>query len=507
MKPTMTPSEYHAFLRQNFYSFIQRCFYEANPSTPFLPNWHLEVIAAALESCRRGETTRLIINVPPRSLKSVAANAFVGFLLGHDPSAKILCVSYGQELANAHALDCRRIVTSAFYKGLFPHMRLSPHRQAVHEFVTTQQGYRLSTSVAGALTGRGADYIIIDDPLKPDEALSDTQRKSVNDWFDNSLYSRLNDKRRGRIVLIMQRLHQDDLVGHVQELEPWTLIRFPAIAEQDETHEIQTPHGPRCFQRRAGEALHPEREPLEVLKRIRGTVGEYNFAAQYQQSPTPLGGGMVEAAWFKSYTPAELPSTFEQVFQSWDTANKATDLNDFSVCTTWGIKDKHAYLLDVYRRRVSYPELKSAVKQLAARHNPKTILVEDRASGTQLIQELISEGVYAVQEYDPTMDKVVRMNTVTSTIESGFVHIPEKAPWLDEFLQELTTFPKAKYYDQADSVSQALDWLKQQPTATYAVAETLTRHATEIRKARYFPPSDSPLINRGALLREWDRMR
>ena len=113
-----------------------------------------------------------------------------------------------RKLANAHALDCRRIVTSAFYKGLFPHMRLSPHRQAVHEFVTTQQGYRLSTSVAGALTGRGADYIIIDDPLQPDEALSDTQRKSVNDWFDNSLYSRLNDKRRGCIVLIMQRLHQ-----------------------------------------------------------------------------------------------------------------------------------------------------------------------------------------------------------------------------------------------------------------------------------------------------------
>jgi len=267
----------------------------------------------------------------------------------------------------------------------------------------------------------------------------------------------------------------------------------------------RTDHG--VFQRRAGEALHPEREPLEVLNRIRRTVGEYNFAAQYRQSPAPVGGGMVKAAWFKPYTPAELPTTFEQVFQSWDTANKPAELNDFSVCTTWGIKDKHAYLLDVYRRRVSYPELKSAVKQLAARHNPKTILVEDRASGTQLIQELISEGVYAVQEYDPTMDKVVRMNTVTSTIESGFVHIPEKAPWLDEFLQELTTFPKAKYYDQADSVSQALDWLKQQPTATYAVAETLTRHATEIRKARYFPPSDSPLINRGALLRDWDRMR
>ena len=361
MKPMMR-SEYHAILGQDLYAFIERSYCELNPNTPFLRNWHLEVIAAALESCRRGETARLIINVPPRSLKSVAANAFVAFLLGHDPSAKILCVSYGQDLANAHALDCRRIMTSDFYKGVFPHTRLSPHRQAVHEFVTTQQGYRLSTSVAGALTGRGADCIIIDDPLKPDEALSDTQRKSVNDWYDNSLYSRLNDKRHGCIVLIMQRLHEDDLVGHVQELEPWTQIRFPAIAEQDETHEIQTAYGPRCFQRRAGEALHPEREPLELLNRIRGTVGEYNFAAQYQQCPAPLGGGMIKADWFKTYTPEESPLKFEQIFQSWDSANKPTELSDFSVCTTWGVKEKHLYLIDVYRKRLDFPELKRAVK-------------------------------------------------------------------------------------------------------------------------------------------------
>ena len=471
-------------------------------------NWHLDAIAAALEACRRGEITRLIINVPPRSLKSLSLNAFVAFLLGQDPSAQIIYASYNQDLADKHARDCRTIMISRFYRDLFPRTRLSPHRQSVQEFMTTMQGCRLSTSVGGAVTGRGADYLIVDDPLKADEALSDTRRRSVNDWFDNTFYSRLNDKKTGRIIIIMQRLHEDDLVGHVLGLgEPWTVIRFPAIADQDETHTIQTRYGIRRFHRRAGEPLHPEREPLEVLNHTREVLGEYNFSGQYQQDPAPLGGGMVKAAWLKTYTPEELHAKFELVLQSWDTANKPTELSDFSVCTTWNILDKHVYLLDVYRKRLSYPELKSAVKEQAARHNPRTILIEDKASGTQLIQELVAEGVHAVQPYAPTMDKITRMNTVTSMIENGFVHIPEKAPWLGEFLHELTTFPKGKYSDQVDSTSQALDWLKQQATPRYAVAEALKQYDADRRKARNFPPSDSPLINRGALLREWDRRR
>jgi len=508
MKLTLKPSEYRAFLRQDLPTFNQRCFYELNPTTKLLWNWHLEVIAAALEDCRRGKTTRLIINVPPRSLKSLSLNAFVAFLLGQDPSAQLICVSYSQDLANRHALDCRTILTSSFYQKLFPHTRLSPYRQSVQEFMTTRQGCRLSTSVGGVLTGRGADYLIVDDPLKADEALSDTRRKSANDWFDNTFYSRLNDKKTGRIIIIMQRLHEDDLVGHVLGLgEHWTVIRFPAIAQQDETHVIQTPYGPQCFQRRAGEPLHPEREPLEVLNRIREVQGEYNFAGQYQQEPAPLGGGMVNLAWFRTYTSAELPSKFEQKIQSWDTANKPTELNDFSVCTTWGAMGRDLYLLDVYRKRLGYSELKRAVREQAAAFNATTILVEDEASGTQVIQELVAEGVHAIKGYKPNANKVMRLHSVSSTIENGFVHIPEKAPWLAEFLHELTTFPKGKYYDQVDSTSQALDWFKQQSTPRYAVLEYFNQLEADMKKPRNFPPSDSPLINRGALLREWDRRK
>jgi predicted phage terminase large subunit-like protein len=484
VKPAL--NDFRALLRRDLFAFTERCFYELNPTTLFLRTWHIELVASALDACRRGEITRLIINQPPRSLKSHCASiAFVAHLLGHNPTAQIICASYGQDLANKHALDCRTILASAWYQALFPRTRLSAERQAVQEFMTTEQGFRLSTSVGGMLTGRGSDFIIIDDPLKPDEALSDTQRKAVNEWFDHTLYSRLNDKRKGCIILIMQRLHEDDLVGHVLGLEPWKVIRLPAIAEEDETHVIQTPYGTRRFQRRAGEALHPEREPLEVLTHLREAQGEYNFAGQYQQAPAPLGGGLVKTEWFKSYTTNDRPVKFETIIQSWDTANKPTELSDYSVCSTWGVKDKQLYLLHVYRKRVGYPDLKRAVRDQAEAFNPQTVLIEDKASGTQLIQELISEGMHAIKKYEPTMDKIMRMHSVTSTIENGFVYLPEKAAWLAEYLHELTTFPRGKNDDQADSTSQALDWFKTSSTqGVYGLLEFAKKEEERIMAAR-----------------------
>jgi predicted phage terminase large subunit-like protein len=193
---------------------------------------------------------------------------------------------------------------------------------------------------------------------------------------------------------------------------------------------------------------------------LREIQGEYNFAGQYQQAPAPLGGGMVKPEWFKTYTEIQLPTSFEMIFQSWDTANKPTELSDYSVCTTWGSKEKHVYLLNVFRKRLGYPELKCAVREQAGAFNPQMIVIEDKGSGTQLIQELVYDGMHSIKRYEPKGDKVIRLSTVTSTIENGFVHLPEKAPWLAEYLHELSIFPKGTNDDQADSTSQALDWFK-----------------------------------------------
>src|SRR5437773_173457 len=220
----LSPREFDAILRSDLGYFAERCFCELNPQAAFLPSWHIEVIAAKLASVREGKIRRLIINLPPRHLKSLLASiAFPAWCLGHDPSAQILSVSYGQELADKLARDCRSIMMSQWYRRIFP-TRLAPHRQAVQEFITTAQGYRLATSNGGVLTGRGADIILIDDPLKPEEALSDAQRQAANDWFDHTLYSRQNDKQHGAIVIIMQRLHEDDLVGHVLAQDGWEVL-------------------------------------------------------------------------------------------------------------------------------------------------------------------------------------------------------------------------------------------------------------------------------------------
>ena len=340
MIENLTRAEYETLLRQDLGTFAARCFQDLNPQTELAMNWHLEVIAAKLTAVREGKIRRLIINLPPRHLKSLMASiAFPAWCLGHDSSAQILSVSYAQDLADKLARDCRGIMISPWYRQIFP-TRLAPQRQAVQEFITTRQGYRLATSTGGVLTGRGADLILIDDPLKPEEALSDARREATNEWYANTLYSRLNDKCSGAIVIIMQRLHEDDLVGHVLGQEPWEVVSFPAIAEADEVHEIATIGGPQRFTRRPGEALHPARETLATIEHICRTIGEYNFAGQYQQSPAPLGGGLVKEAWFKRYGEHERPERFEHIVQSWDTANKATELSDFSVCTTWGIRGR-----------------------------------------------------------------------------------------------------------------------------------------------------------------------
>ena len=449
--------EYQHILRQDFMSYLERAFYELNPQAELQVAPYIEVMACKLEACRQGRITRLIINLPPRHLKSHTASiAFVSWLLGHTPSLHVICASYGQELADKLARDCRTLMTSAFYRSLFG-SRLSD-RQAAHDFATTDGGTRLATSVGGVLTGRGADFIIIDDPLKPDEAMSETSRKSVNDWYDNTLLSRLNNKSTGCIIIVMQRLHQDDLVGHVLEQEEWDVVRFPAIAEEDESFLIETPLGKRTYDRKVGDLLDPNREALVTLQNLRKTSGQYNFASQYQQNPIPVGGNIVKAEWLQYYeTP---PPEFLLKVLSLDTASKAKEINDYSVGTVWGYRDRKYFLLHVMRQRLNYPDLKRKVIELAKDFDVHKVLIEDKSSGTSLLQDLQNEGMCGLEPYEPAgSDKVMRLHAQTALFEHGDVLLPHSAPWLDDYVRELTGFPGTKFDDQVDSTTQALHYL------------------------------------------------
>ena len=248
----------------------------------------------------------------------------------------------------------------------FPRTRIG-QKDSETEIELTARGFRLATSVGGTLTGRGGDLIIIDDPLKPDDAYSETKRNAANEWFKNTLLSRLDDKRTGAIIIVMQRVHMDDLTGFVtSQSDEWEVLNLPAIAEIDEVIPISDT---KVHRRRVGEALSPEREPLSVLENLKAQLGSDAFSAQYQQMPVPPGGAMIKRDWIKRY--AELPLQRERslILQSWDTASKGGPENDFSVCTTWFIsRDRRWYLIDVWRKRVDYPELKAAVRTLASRH-------------------------------------------------------------------------------------------------------------------------------------------
>jgi len=461
----MTIQELQAIVRHDLVSFVERSFYELKPGQSLDLAPHIEVMATKLEEVRKGKIKRLIINLPPRHLKSHCVSvAFVAWVLGHHPNKHIICASYGQDLANDLAAQCRRLMASPFYQGLFG--SLLGGRQAVDDFETVYGGRRLATSIGGVLTGRGADLIIIDDPQKADDALSETSRKATHTWFDNTLLSRLNDKREGAIIIVTQRLHEDDLVGHVLVHGGWEVLSFPAIAETDECHDIESLLGRRYYRRSPGELLHPAREDMQSLTALRETVGEFVFAAQYQQNPRPLGGAIVKTDWLKYYDPGEQPARFSGIIQSWDTANKAGELNDYSVCTSWGVFKRRYWLLDVTRKRLDYPSLKREVRRLKEYYQPARILIEDKASGTQLIQDLKSEGLYEVTPYAPPpgTDKIMRLHMQTAPFENGSVLLPRDAQWLADYLSELTSFPGSRYDDQVDSTTQALDYMR----TTYA---------------------------------------
>ena len=444
-----------ALLRNDFRAFLHKVFATLSPGQTFVPSWHLEAIAFQLERIRAGKLRRLIINMPPRSLKSISASvAFPAFMLGHDPTRRIICVSYAAELAKKHANDFRAVLETGWYRALFPGSRIGSFKNSEVEIELSARGFRLATSIGGTLTGRGGDLIVIDDPLKPDEALSESRRSAANQWFTNTLLSRLDDKRTGAILVVMQRLHVDDLTGFLlSQSEEWEVLSLPAIADCAVTIPIGTG---RVHHRRCGEALSAEREPLDVLEAIKLQIGSDAFSAQFQQMPAPPGGAMIKRSWIMRYAELPPPDQRRLVLQSWDTASKGGPENDWSVCMTWIVgRDRRWYLADVWRRRVDYPALRIAVQTLSATWQARRVLMEDAGAGTALVQELRGKvpGFIAVR---PQGDKASRMAVASARFEAGEIFLPERAPWLADLEAELFSFPGSRHDDQCDAISQAL---------------------------------------------------
>jgi predicted phage terminase large subunit-like protein len=441
----------------DFSAFVMRTFETVSPGDVFIANWHLDAMVYAAELVIAGKTTRLIATVPPRHLKSIIFSvALPAYLLGLDPTKRIICVSYSSELAIKHAIDFRAVLASPWYRRSFPKTVVSREKDTQFETMTTSRGYRYATSLGGTLTGRGADLIVLDDPQKPEETLSEAHRNSAGQWFDTTLLSRLDSKSKGAVAIVMQRLHEDDLAGRLFGKGGWQQLKIAAIAESDEAVVL----GPHHFHKRlAGSVIDPRRESLEDLEGLKRSMGELFFSAQYLQEPIPLAGNLIKADWFKHYDGAPVVGGNDVLAISIDTAMKGTPSADYSVATVWLARGEHAYLLDLWRDRVDYPELRHAVRRLNEKYPSAVFLIEDKGSGTSLIQDLRSEKKAPIP-INPEGDKITRLAAVSVQFESGAIWFPKGATWLSSLKAELLGFPNVRHDDQVDSVSQALSWIK-----------------------------------------------
>jgi predicted phage terminase large subunit-like protein len=451
--------------------------------TDYEVNWHHRVICNEIDAFVRGETKRLILCMPPRFGKSeLLSRRFPAYILGRSPDTKIISCSHNVELARAMNRDVQRIIDSPEYATLFPRTTLfganirSTARGAyirntdIFE-VVNHRGTYIAAGVGGSITGRGCDIGVIDDVVKNhEEAASETYRERVWDWYTSTFYTRL--EKNAKILIVMTRWHEDDLVGRLLELQKnndsvhkWRVICFPAIYEgQGEyTH-------PEDIARRAeGDPLWPGKYSLDEMNEKKAVIGSRDWAGLYQQRPSPAEGAIFMRNWWQYWKEARHPSFFEEIIQSWDCTFKDTDGTDYVVGQVWGRRGADRYLLDQVRDRMNFPKTVDAIKKLKAKW-PSTgaVLIEDTANGPAVIATL-KHDIPGLIPVKPEGGKVVRAQAVTAQIEAGNVYLPspEIAAWVGDFIEECAAFANGKYDDQVDCMTQALTRLAMKSQASW----------------------------------------
>jgi predicted phage terminase large subunit-like protein len=437
-------------LATDFASFTEFAFGVVRPNVQFKPNWHLDAVADSLSEVALGYIRRLIITMPPRNLKSLCASvALPAWFLGRFPWERVVVVSYSDFLARTHANDFRLVVNHPLYQAAFPAMRLA--RDTDREIVTTERGKRIATSIDGTLTGLGGNLIIIDDPVKPGDAMSEAVRARVIEWYRSTLLSRADDKKDARIVLVMQRVHQDDLAGYLMEQGGFQVLNLPAIAQ----HEEEFCLGYDIYTRQKGELLHPEHEPAHVLAELKREMGPIAFSAQYQQSPIPPGGTIIKRKWLTPYDTVTHQSG-DRIIISWDIALSEAETGDYSASVVLLKRKEVFYILEVVRGKFPFEVLKRKVMEVKQRYGSSTLLIEDSPISRGLIQSLKEQSIN-VTTYKPDTDKRARVIAQTDLFAGGSVRFPRRAAWLEEFTAELLAFP-GRHDDQVDALTQGLAW-------------------------------------------------
>lgn len=449
--------QFNYAISHDFNMFAEKVFKTLRPGEnyPYIETIATKLIIDSLLRMKRGEYNNMLINVPPRSLKStIISVAFTAWILGQDPAAQVVCISYNDDLAKEFSNATRKIMESDWYKAAFPKTKISPNKNTEAKFETTQNGSRTAISLQGGITGRGGEWIIIDDPQKPDDVLSETIRTKTNKIFDNTVLSRLNNKVKDKIIVVGQRLHVNDFYSHVKKFSKWHELVIPAIAVKDEKFELISGE---TITRVKGSVINPEIEPLDILLQMKAGMTDYNFSAQYQQDPIPEKGNIINFDYFPYYSNGYTPP-FSHVLQSWDIALSTGDKNDYSACVTAGIHRENGwvYILDITRGKWELPDLTQKIMEMKYNFNTHQVIIEDSPISRGLIQHL-EHNRFTVIEHRPSGSKEVRANNQTYKIKSGAVILPEVAPWLEAFKSEILAFPKGAHDDQVDALIQLLE--------------------------------------------------
>ena len=454
---TDTKDMFRAAVASDLGVFLRQAFATVYPGKEYLDNWHVDAIIYLLRMAIEGRCPRLIINLPPRHLKSFIVSVVLpAFLIGRDPSVKIICVSYSDELAKTLARDFRRIIESPWYRLVFPGVKIVKSTET--EIATDQGGSRFATSVGGTLTGRGGDVILLDDLIKTEDANSDRLRDGVNEWYANTLLSRLDDKRLSVLILVMQRVHVNDLTGYLEAGGGFVKLSLSAIATDDEEIPVSEHE---AYLRREGEPLHAEREDEKVIGHIRNQMGEYNFWAQYQQRPQAPEGGMFKRDWFQRIERAPVRQAEGMVHISIDTALSTSESADFTAISIVYVDHRGYFVLSAERGRWTYEELQLRLREYRARYQDDVIfIVESAGIGISLISWLRRVGAVCIH-YPPKGAKEVRAAYALPVIHSKRVILVGDAAaeaWMIPYLNEFCSFPHGRFDDWVDSLVQLINW-------------------------------------------------
>ena len=452
--------------------FVRSAWQILEPATKLQENWHLEVICEYLtlikdqqfrskfRECSEG----IIFNVPPRTMKSLLISVFFpAWVWTTNPERRFMFVSYSEKLSTQHSIYRRAVMESDWYRNAWRHMfTFSKDQNLKHHYENSARGAMFSTGMQSTATGMGGDVLIFDDPLNPEQALSEAEREAVNLRFDSTFRSRINDPATGVKIIVMQRLHELDLTGHIMAREKgWKHVSLPAIAEKPE--RVAYPASGNFQDLKPGDLLWKDRLPQSFLDAQKIGMGSWAFAGQYQQNPAPLEGGIIKRNWIRFYR--EAPPAFDFLVQSWDCTFTGSDRSDFVAGQVWGCAQGSYYMLP-YRlyERLDFTPTKAAIKSCHALFpQAHAILIEDKANGPAVINELQKE-IPGIVPVSPHGGKLSRAQAMAPLWEAGSVHLPDpqvfKLPWMENYIHNICTFPRAAHDDDMDATSQALIYMR-----------------------------------------------